>query len=135
MAALCEVKQHLAVHLAAHINDSSVCVRVHMHTCMQLQQLVRAGCFFFLYKPRCIKLQSELTSGGVRVRARPCTPSEKPNAGRLFFVESVREVDKVKCECVPAPVWDVRYGVGGREGERGRWEMGRGGGRRGVQQR
>lgn len=29
MAALCEVKQHLAVHLAAHINDSSVCVRVH----------------------------------------------------------------------------------------------------------
>lgn len=47
MAALCEVKQHLAVHLAAHINDSSVfvCLRVCRATGPQRRSLVRVKCF------------------------------------------------------------------------------------------
>lgn len=53
VAALCEAKEHLAVHLAVNINDSSVCVRVHMRMCTQLQLALscarRPLCLFYFF--------------------------------------------------------------------------------------
>lgn len=102
MAALCEVKQHLAVHLAAHINDSSVfvCLRVCRATGPQRRSLVRVKCF-----------SQSRAHPPPPACERPCSLSEGSEAKRQACLCAAtarsclfrREVDEVNCESVSAP--------------------------------
>lgn len=107
MAALCEVKQHLAVHLAAHINDSSVfvCLRVCRATGPRRRSLVRVKRFSRSHAhrshprpPACERPCSLSWGGGSEAKRQACLCAA--TARSCLFR---REVDEVNCESVSAP--------------------------------
>lgn len=112
MAALWEVKQHLVVHLAAHINDSSlcvcVCVRVgkRIHVCDTLSDYVSlplgiCACERLFHTAVHISVFGRVCVSQKRHASVPPQPCAARAHNCLFCRRS--GVDEVNCESVSAP--------------------------------